>query len=105
MIRRPPRSTLFPYTTLFRSVALAEGHAAVHAPRALGLELVLGNRLVEFPPVLDAQLDRPALGAFAGIFQKAFRISHGSRVPCPSAPAPWRPLPSAPPALVCNRSA
>src|SRR2546421_8609049 len=24
MIRRPPRSTLFPYTTLFRSVALAE---------------------------------------------------------------------------------
>src|SRR2546422_7037491 len=26
MIRRPPRSTLFPYTTLFRS-ALARGHA------------------------------------------------------------------------------
>src|SRR3712207_8039049 len=27
MIRRPPRSTLFPYTTLFRSVYLAlEGH-------------------------------------------------------------------------------
>src|SRR5256885_3688528 len=24
MIRRPPRSTLFPYTTLFRSVALRE---------------------------------------------------------------------------------
>src|SRR5256885_9145945 len=24
MIRRPPRSTLFPYTTLFRSVQLAE---------------------------------------------------------------------------------
>src|ERR1035438_1323793 len=24
MIRRPPRSTLFPYTTLFRSVALAQ---------------------------------------------------------------------------------
>src|SRR5256885_4759933 len=34
MIRRPPRSTLFPYTTLFRSVvhlahgAFQEGHAA-----------------------------------------------------------------------------
>src|SRR5256885_3154042 len=26
MIRRPPRSTLFPYTTLFRSVADAEGN-------------------------------------------------------------------------------
>src|SRR3712207_8739716 len=25
MIRRPPRSTLFPYTTLFRSVAVAVG--------------------------------------------------------------------------------
>src|SRR3712207_7726648 len=25
MIRRPPRSTLFPYTTLFRSVGVAEG--------------------------------------------------------------------------------
>src|SRR5690242_20844260 len=25
MIRRPPRSTLFPYTTLFRSAALAGG--------------------------------------------------------------------------------
>src|SRR5256885_4081869 len=25
MIRRPPRSTLFPYTTLFRSVELASG--------------------------------------------------------------------------------
>src|SRR2546427_8844094 len=25
MIRRPPRSTLFPYTTLFRSLAFANG--------------------------------------------------------------------------------
>src|SRR5438309_6934596 len=27
MIRRPPRSTLFPYTTLFRSVAATESFA------------------------------------------------------------------------------
>src|SRR5688572_32384876 len=26
MIRRPPRSTLFPYTTLFRSVGQADAH-------------------------------------------------------------------------------
>src|SRR2546425_1963954 len=26
MIRRPPRSTLFPYTTLFRSAHVGEGH-------------------------------------------------------------------------------
>src|SRR2546425_5130866 len=32
MIRRPPRSTLFPYTTLFRSLAL-EGAARVRRPR------------------------------------------------------------------------
>src|SRR2546422_6441220 len=30
MIRRPPRSTLFPYTTLFRSQNLLEGFAADH---------------------------------------------------------------------------
>src|SRR3712207_6851877 len=31
MIRRPPRSTLFPYTTLFRSRALAKRRRAVRA--------------------------------------------------------------------------
>src|SRR3712207_8553072 len=30
MIRRPPRSTLFPYTTLFRSQDGQPGHPAVH---------------------------------------------------------------------------
>src|SRR3712207_9564791 len=35
MIRRPPRSTLFPYTTLFRSVADAGHHSLVElAPDA-----------------------------------------------------------------------
>src|SRR3712207_8207865 len=36
MIRRPPRSTLFPYTTLFRS-ADAEGEDRAHAPRQVAL--------------------------------------------------------------------
>src|SRR4051812_49924417 len=31
MIRRPPRSSLFPYTTLFRSVAEADEARAFHA--------------------------------------------------------------------------
>src|SRR3990167_7014813 len=39
MIRRPPRSTLFPYTTLFRSLRAAEfqgRHASsLHQPRGL----------------------------------------------------------------------
>src|SRR2546427_9437819 len=36
MIRRPPRSTLFPYTTLFRSMLLAvsRGSTAQTVPRA-----------------------------------------------------------------------
>src|SRR5258708_27789500 len=44
MIRRPPRSTLFPYTTLFRSLEEArqttpERAAALHAERAAVLEI------------------------------------------------------------------
>src|SRR5256885_13180001 len=34
MIRRPPRSTLFPYTTLFRSVREGRGLAIRHRRRA-----------------------------------------------------------------------
>src|SRR5260370_30861553 len=33
MIRRPPRSTLFPYTTLFRSLAVAKPFGLAHAER------------------------------------------------------------------------
>src|SRR2546422_8247557 len=44
MIRRPPRSTLFPYTTLFRSRA----HGAAHALNQdrLDLEALVGGRVV-----------------------------------------------------------
>src|SRR5258708_27700666 len=35
MIRRPPRSTLFPYTTLFRSRQRAEGHSGRTVPPRL----------------------------------------------------------------------
>src|SRR2546429_4526407 len=38
MIRRPPRSTLFPYTTLFRSLLVAFAHAHHHAHRVAGVE-------------------------------------------------------------------
>src|SRR2546427_5409083 len=40
MIRRPPRSTLFPYTTLFRSLGQAERGPVARAERLVGdLEL------------------------------------------------------------------
>src|SRR5256886_12301113 len=37
MIRRPPRSTLFPYTTLFRSRAVSVAHLGVAPSLALDL--------------------------------------------------------------------
>src|SRR3712207_7914228 len=42
MIRRPPRSTLFPYTTLFRSTAVELAHR--HRPHPAG---VPGERVAE----------------------------------------------------------
>src|SRR5256885_7264811 len=45
MIRRPPRSTLFPYTTLFRSIRAGHGTAA-ETGRAIGdLHLRILDRL------------------------------------------------------------
>src|SRR3712207_8056543 len=38
MIRRPPRSTLFPYTTLFRSYRLAEASCLIMRHRSRVLE-------------------------------------------------------------------
>src|SRR3712207_8840653 len=46
MIRRPPRSTLFPYTTLFRSVAAALAAVAFAAPARAqtGLPIAIEGR-------------------------------------------------------------
>src|SRR3712207_9455941 len=48
MIRHPPRSTLFPYTTLFRSVAPADLglHLLLHGVGRADLELDLLRRLL-----------------------------------------------------------
>src|SRR2546427_2077817 len=40
MIRRPPRSTLFPYTTLFRSVSKAMVHQVISTYNRLGIAAV-----------------------------------------------------------------
>src|SRR2546430_13012724 len=48
MIRRPPRSTLFPYTTLFRSEA-----GEIHGVAYLTMPYIEGRPLTEaFPPPL-----------------------------------------------------
>src|SRR3712207_8722313 len=56
MIRRPPRSTLFPYTTLFRSRRVADDIGAV----------------------LERALDEAALGTAAyllGVMERAFALT------------------------------
>src|ERR1035441_7970620 len=44
MIRRPPRSTLFPYTTLFRSIVVAGGDGTINeaAEGIIGTQVPLG---------------------------------------------------------------
>src|SRR2546429_4935094 len=43
MIRRPPRSTLFPYTTLFRSGGHPKARDLFHFKGAIGVEHVIGE--------------------------------------------------------------
>src|SRR2546429_2551168 len=59
MIRRPPRSTLFPYTTLFRSRIMAiDTSAALQAP---GVVAVLTARDVPYNAYGLIDADQPAL--------------------------------------------
>src|SRR2546426_9245893 len=61
MIRRPPRSTLFPYTTLFRSIRdLAQQRVVQLERRQVALqEVELRHRLERQPPVLAALQRQP----------------------------------------------
>src|SRR2546427_11762769 len=83
MIRRPPRSTLFPYTTLFRSPR-DEVLGALHAPRVRGLDgrarwhqpalhsvaprnaRRIGNRHVTVPPLVRSCTALPDSPEIAG---------------------------------------
>src|SRR2546422_1591490 len=56
MIRRPPRSTLFPYTTLFRSVLVGVGVLAALEDVLDGDEALQHAALVDHGQLLDAVL-------------------------------------------------
>src|SRR5436190_4965238 len=58
LIRRPPRSTLFPYTTLFRSPARALGEPRLLPGRARDRPAVRGARLLVAADADRAGLDR-----------------------------------------------
>src|SRR5205809_3324349 len=55
MIRRPPRSTLFPYTTLFRSHRRREHGVEFQAEAANFLEQQLGEPLHGIHPLADLE--------------------------------------------------
>src|SRR3712207_7412424 len=68
MIRRPPRSTLFPYTTLFRSVRLRlrgdrGADAATHNPRPRPDPPPLRGPQVRRPRLPEARRQKPGDGA------------------------------------------
>src|SRR3712207_8637919 len=72
MIRRPPRSTLFPYTTLFRSGEPVAGRAC-HLPAARHLRLRLRR---DRPDRRQERGELPPTGAAgAGAYRRADRKS------------------------------
>src|SRR3712207_7973141 len=81
MIRRPPRSTLFPYTTLFRSSVRAGMAVAETAPRDVKrVHLELGGKA---PVVVfdDADLEAAAEAiAVAGYFNAGQDCTAATRV-------------------------
>src|SRR2546425_10445010 len=70
MIRRPPRSTLFPYTTLFRSppsprVRRRVGRDAEGGPRAVGGDQTARSRADRAPTLRDRRRSTVAARAVA----------------------------------------
>src|SRR3712207_8469030 len=73
MIRRPPRSTLFPYTTLFRSVAEDTELVEVGGHPRLARTVAGGGVPVE--PALMVQKAQPTAVTFADLDRKSTRLN------------------------------
>src|SRR6185436_4266249 len=98
MIRRPPRSTLFPYTTLFRSARRPRSHrrdvrAERHVPASHGTPAarhrhpVLRHRrpsLTTVPPrpvgaaALMGTTEGSVVGEFPGIFERVLAVKQAT---------------------------
>src|SRR3989454_8417845 len=68
MIRRPPRSTLFPYTTLFRSIAIGLAHGSKER-----------RRLRQFPGRAKAQHAELDLEFAVGLTARDSAVARGDR--------------------------
>src|SRR6266508_3712619 len=91
MIRRPPRSTLFPYTTLFRShdrpaTDLADRHLGIRIPECTADEIV-GHEVgvvVAPTPAGEEPIDRGQVTA-----QPLRQQQLPTRLQPNAAPCPW----------------
>src|SRR3989454_10613120 len=99
MIRRPPRSTLFPYTTLFRSRHLRAAHVEELAVQPEARERLPGRRFGLRDLVFVMRKDQiDAAGVEVERFGAAtlpdLRERHGGALEVPSGPTPpERPVP------------
>src|SRR3712207_7405910 len=79
MIRRPPRSTLFPYTTLFRSLEVAFIATAISVVVGVTLGMIAGyfRGWVDtvLSRIMDVQLAFPVLLLAIGLDRKSTRLN------------------------------
>src|SRR5690349_23484738 len=80
MIRRPPRSTLFPYTTLFRSRRAHQGQAPQHPPRLFPL---LREASVARRDRKSTRLNSSHVEISYAVFCLKKKNSHSHRTPWP----------------------
>src|SRR3712207_7262350 len=76
MIRRPPRSTLFPYTTLFRSRPLAKRHLTEGTPDQPDGVAALVGRTARVTRAVDGHGGRIPLGADEGNARSPYGGEH-----------------------------
>src|SRR2546426_12736922 len=67
MIRRPPRSTLFPYTTLFRSLVGWTLFLAINSGGTATLAVAFANYLGELVPLAPAAHKLAAVAMIAAV--------------------------------------
>src|SRR2546422_1880127 len=104
MIRRPPRSTLFPYTTLFRSGRIgAPLHRALLGETARPLEEQLGALAAAQPAggagVARHGSDPPFLGRAAAVVRDRRHVANRADLQPPPGERPDRPLAARTPSL------
>src|SRR2546427_10250736 len=83
MIRRPPRSTLFPYTTLFRSTA---GQLTAEGQRGGAAELLLLAGRIAARPGAGPEEQRTAATLFAAVVRTG---EEGTGAAAPAAELEW----------------